>query len=49
MTKEKHEEAMIHTEEAISIVMSYGYTGQEAINILDGKNADGSKFIELPF
>lgn len=49
MTKEKHEEVMIHTEEAISIVMSYGYTRKEAINILDGKNADGSKFIEIPF
>lgn len=33
----------------ISMVMSYGYTREEAINILDGKNADGSEFIELPF
>ena len=40
---------MEHTEVAISIVMSYGYTREEAINILDGKNADGSEFIELPF
>lgn len=40
---------MEHTEDAISIVMSYGYTREEAINILDGKNADGSEFIELPF
>ena len=31
------------------MVMSYGYTREEAINILDGKNADGSEFIELPF
>ena len=29
--------------------MNYGYTREEAINILDGKNADGSDFIELPF
>lgn len=40
---------MEHTEDDISIVMSYGYTREEAINILDGKNPDGSKFIELPF
>lgn len=40
---------MEHTEFNISIVMSYGYTREEAINILDGKNPDGSKFIELPF
>lgn len=45
----KHEEIMIHTKNAISIVMSYGYTRKEAINILDGKNADGSDFEELPF
>lgn len=40
---------MEHTKNTISIVMSYGYTKEEAVNILDGKNADGSKFIELPF
>ena len=40
---------MEHTEYDISLVMSYGYTREEAINILDGKNPDGSKFIELPF
>lgn len=40
---------MEHTKNAISTVMSYGYTREEAINILDGKNADGSKFIEIPF
>ena len=45
----KHEETMVHTEEAIKEVMNFGYTRKEAINILDGKNADGSKFIELPF
>lgn len=38
-----------HTEFAISIVMSYGYTREEAINILNSKNPDGSGFIELPF
>lgn len=40
---------MEHEEYNISIVISYGYTREEAINILDGKNADGSKFINLPF
>ena len=40
---------MEHTEIDISIVMRYGYTREEAINILDGKNADGSAFVELPF
>lgn len=40
---------MEHTEYAISAVISYGYTREEAINILDGKNADGSAFIALPF
>lgn len=49
MTKEKHEEIMVHTEKAIRIVMNFGYTRKEAINILDGKNADGSGFEELPF
>ena len=40
---------MEHTEYDISTVMSYGYTREEAINILDGKNADGSNFIQFPF
>lgn len=40
---------MEHTELDISIVISYGYTREEAINILEGKNPDGSEFIELPF
>ena len=40
---------MEHAEYDISVVISYGYTREEAINILDGKNADGSVFIELPF
>ena len=29
--------------------MIQNYTREEAINILDGKNADGSAFIALPF
>lgn len=40
---------MEHSEYAIRIVMSYGYTREEAINILDGKEADGSDFVALPF
>ena len=40
---------MKHEEYDISTVMNYGYTKEEAINILDGKNADGSAFIELSF
>ena len=40
---------MEHTEFDIRVVMSYGFPREEAINILDGKNADGSVFIELPF
>ena len=40
---------MEHTEYDISTVISYGYTREEAINILDAKNADGSNFVQLPF
>ena len=40
---------MNHIEYDISVVISYGYTREEAINILDGKNAGGSTFMELPF
>lgn len=40
---------MKHSKYSINTVMSYGYTKEEAINILDGINADGSTFIELPF
>ena len=40
---------MNHIEYDISVVISYGYAREEAINILDGKNADGSVFIELSF
>ena len=40
---------MKHTEYDISVVINYGYTREEAINILNGKNADGSNFVQLPF
>ena len=40
---------MKHEEYDISTVINYGYTREEAINILDGKNADGSNFVQLPF
>ena len=40
---------MKHAEYDISTVIDYGYTREEAINILDGKNADGSNFVQLPF
>ena len=40
---------MKHTEYDISVVINYGYTREEAINILDGKNTDGSNFVQLPF
>lgn len=41
--------ALEHEDITISMVMSYGYTRKEAINILNGKNADGSKFVQLSF
>lgn len=40
---------MEHSDFYINLVMSYGYTRKEAINILNGKNPYGSNFIELPF
>ena len=40
---------MEHTKEAVKMVKAFGYTEEEAINILDGKNADGTEIIELPF
>lgn len=33
----------------INKVMAMGYNKKEATNILEGKNADGSDFEELPF
>ena len=38
-----------HLKYIIDLIMNYGYTKEEAINILDGKNYDGSEFIQLPF
>lgn len=40
---------MKHCEDSIRTVIAKGYSREEAINILDGKNADGSEIIELPF
>ncbi len=40
---------MEHSRNVVRTIMSYGYDEQEAINILDGKNPDGTEFIELPF
>ena len=40
---------MEHSRDVVRNIMSYGYDGQEAINILDCKNPDGTEFIELPF
>lgn len=40
---------MEHSDFYINLVMNYGYTREEAINILNGKNPDGSNFVELPF
>lgn len=37
-------------EEYIRVIMrEFKYTRQEAINILNGKNPDGTPFVELPF
>ena len=38
-----------HEEYIKTIMKEFGYTKQEAINILDGKNPDGTHFVELPF
>lgn len=38
-----------HLKYIISIIINYGYTKEEAINILNGKNYNGSEFIQLPF
>lgn len=40
---------MEHIKDIISIVMGYGYSKEEAVNILNGKNPDGSEFEQLPF
>ena len=36
-------------EVAIEQIIRFGYTRDEAINILNGLNPDGSKMEELPF
>lgn len=40
---------MKHDEYHIFLTMELGYTREEAINLLDGKNPDGSTYVELPF
>lgn len=40
---------MKHSELYIRKVMEFRYTREEAINILDGLNPDGTPFEELPF
>lgn len=40
---------MEHSEFNIRQVMSFGYNREEAINILNGLNPDGTPSIELPF
>ena len=34
---------------SISMIMNISYTREEAINLLDNKNRDGSEFKQLPF
>ena len=34
---------------SITIVQGFGYNREEAINILNGLNPDGSQFEQLPF
>ena len=41
--------AMEHYEDSIRTIVAMGYNREEAINLLDGKNADGTEIIELPF
>ena len=40
---------MKHCEYSTRTVIAMGYNRNEAVNILDGKNADGTEIIELPF
>lgn len=40
---------MEHSEFYIRKVMEFGYTREEAINILNGFNPDGTPFEQLPF
>ena len=41
--------AMVHCEDSIRTIVAMGYNRDEAINLLDGKNADGTEIIDLPF
>lgn len=36
-------------ENSIKRIQEFGYTREEAINILNGLNPDGSQFEQLPF
>ena len=40
---------MTHSEDSIRTIVAMGYNRDEAINLLDGKNADGTEIIDLPF
>lgn len=39
----------MNKEETIKEIMGFGYSEEEATNIYEGKNPNGSPFIELPF
>ena len=44
------EEDLIKIDEvSVKIIQGLGYNMEEAINILNGKNRDGSFFEQLPF
>ena len=44
------EEDLIKIDEvSVKILQELGYSKEEAINILNGKNPDGSFFEQLPF
>lgn len=40
---------MTHSEDFIRTVETMGYSRNEAINLLDGKNANGTEIEQLPF
>ena len=40
---------MEYSEISISMVMNLGYTREESINLLNGKNPNGSEYKQLPF
>ena len=47
LTKMEYTEADLKA--SISMIMNMGYTREEAINLLDCKNPDGSEFVDYPF